>query len=162
MSLQSYLHVIFVAICKMRVWSQSTFCSPNDRHLWLLLAICYLSRKGQGCGIIFVVLLELHTGMFAQFYFLWYLLGSLKLSQAALSSWLLTSHRYFPTSVPYLAPLWHLFSGVGSFSLVWLPDSFQDNCKVPHQRVSLSLVFCHLGTPIGNDENAGKNKIFYF
>lgn len=41
---------------------------------------------------------------------------------------------------------------------MWLPDSFQDNCKVPHQSVSLSLVFCHLGTPIGNDENAGKNE----
>lgn len=41
---------------------------------------------------------------------------------------------------------------------MWLPDSFQDNFKVPHQSIFLSLVFCHLGTPIGNDEKAGKNE----
>lgn len=59
------------------MWSRSTFCSPNDRHLWLLLTACYLSREGQGHGIIFV-LFELNAGKFAPFCFVWYLFCSLK------------------------------------------------------------------------------------
>lgn len=107
MSLQSYLHVIFVAICKVRVWSQSTFCSPNDRHLWLLLPACYLSRKGQGCGIIFEVLLEPNIGKFVQLCFVSYLFCSLKLLYPAPSNQLLPSYRYFPTSICCLPLLRH-------------------------------------------------------
>lgn len=46
-----------------------------------------------------------------------------------------------------------------SLPLVWLPDSFQD--KVSHLSIHLSLVFCHLWTPLGMTRRLEGMKFFY-
>lgn len=116
----------------MRVWSQSTFCSPNGRHLWLFLAACYLSTKGQGCGIIFVALLELNSGKFAQICFVWYLFcSSIKPDDLPSVS---TAFHFWDTSFTFEKGL---FTGIVAFFLEWLPHFLQITFNVSHLSITL-------------------------
>lgn len=48
---------------------------------------------------------------------------------------------------------------MASFPLLWLPDSFQDNFKVPHLGTSLFLCLLSSVNSVGNDKKAGGNEV---